>query len=113
MSHRRDLLPSPSGSPQRTNAAAIIAESQLLSRYDYAWNAVQNGPRRTVTLHPRTTCLCVASGLSVRSQRLERGPFRGREGGSAHAGALTAGAAASLLVGPPNAGSVKACSVRP
>ncbi|RMZ55282.1 hypothetical protein APUTEX25_005560 [Auxenochlorella protothecoides] len=92
--------------------ATILKESQLLCRYDYAWNAVQNGPRRTVMLHPRTSCFCVVNGLSVQSQKLERGGGAGQ--GVAPDGLPAtplAGAAAGVLIGPPAPRALKGDSL--
>lgn len=34
-------------------------------RFDYAWNAVQNGKKRALALRQSVACLCIASSVSI------------------------------------------------
>jgi hypothetical protein len=52
---------------QKNEAKAVVAEARMLALYDYAWNMMQNGPRRHLELLPAAGCLCLSSGVTVRS----------------------------------------------
>jgi hypothetical protein len=47
---------------QASKEQAVRWEARWLGKYDYAWNAVNNGPKRMLMLRQRWACFCIDAG---------------------------------------------------
>ena len=61
----------------KTKGEAVSKEAKFLQKYDYAWNAQQNGRKRAVNIVSQRFCLCMSSMLIIEDPVLPK-PLRGQ-----------------------------------